>query len=346
MKPLRIAVTADPYLPVPPALYGGIERVIDFLVAGLAARGHRVTLFAHPGSRTPAEQVAYGAPPHTGRWPRLKELWQLGSKLWLRRRDFDLIHSFGRLAALVPVLGDARLPKIQSYQRQVSWRGVEQAVRLAGGSIRFTACSSGMYRERTSGAGQWSTIFNGVDLSRYDFTAQVAPDAPLIFLGRLEPVKGAHHAIAIARAAGRRLVIAGNRVPAADAYFEREIAPFLDGEQISCAGPVDDAAKNTLLGASAALLMPIEWDEPFGIVMAEAMACGTPVIGFARGSVPEVIRDGVTGFVCRNVAEAAAAVGRLHALDRRPVRRACEQTFGSGVIVAQYESLYYESVAA
>lgn len=349
MESLRIALTVDPYLPVPPHLYGGIERVVDFLVRGLVNRGHSVTLYAHPDSTTGGNHVPYGAPPHTGRWLRLKELSQLGSKLWLRRQEFDLIHSFGRLAALLPVLPDRHLPKIQSYQREIPWHGVERAVRMAGPSISFTACSSRMYRNdggHHACGGEWRTVFNGVDLSKYDFVPKVDGDAPLAFLGRLEPIKGAHNAIAIARAANRRLVIAGNRVVSSDEYFHREIAPSLDGERVMYVGPVDDKAKNTLLGSCGALLMPIEWEEPFGIVMAEALACGTPVIGFARGSVPEVVRDGISGFVCRDTQEAAAAAKRLQAIDRKVVRRDCEERFSSGVIVRTYENLYCEMMTS
>lgn len=345
MKPLRIAVTVDPYLPVPPDLYGGIERIVDFLVRGLVDRGHRVTLYAHPDSRTAGNHVSYGAFPHAGRWPRLKELWQLGSNLWLKGKEFDLIHSFGRLAALLPVLMDRRLGKIQSYQREVPWPGVRKAARLAGPSLVFTACSSGMYREpagRDVRRGTWRTVFNGVDLSKYDFVHKVNHDAPLAFLGRLEPIKGAHNAIAIARATKRRLVIAGNKVATSEEYYKREIAPHLDGERIKYVGPVDDGAKNVLLGSSAALLMPIEWEEPFGIVMAEAMACGTPVIGFARGSVPEIVREGINGYASTDVIGATAAVERIGSIDRATVRKDCETRFSSDVVVSRYESLYRE----
>jgi glycosyltransferase involved in cell wall biosynthesis len=188
--------------------------------------------------------------------------------------------------------------------------------------------------------GKWDTVFNGVDLAKYTFQREVGADAPLAFLGRLEPIKGAHNAIAIAKAAGRRLVIAGNQVADCAAYFESQIAPHIDGDRIQYIGPVDDQAKNALLSTSAALLMPIEWEEPFGIVMAEAMACGTPVIGFARGSVNEVVRDGINGYACCETAEAVFAVAKLGAIDRSIVRGDCEQRFSSTVVVDAYERLY------
>jgi len=345
---LRILITADPYIPVPPLHYGGIERVIDVLVRELVRRGHDVTLVAHPDSRTPARLVPYGEPPHVGYRIRAKELVQVGSVLWRERRDVDVVHSFGRLAALLPILPKRHLPKLQTYQRDgVPWTSVARAVRLAGPSLMFTGCSSSVYRHRSTNSatgGDWRTVFNCVDLATYTPRAAVPGDAPLVFLGRLDPVKGAHDAIAIARGAGRRLVIAGNRVTDGpdSRYFDEQIAPHVDGERVRYVGPVDDEQKNRLLGDAAALLMPIGWEEPFGIVMAEACACGTPVIAFARGSVPEVVRDGTNGFACGSVGGAIAAVGALGRIDRRAVRADCEARFGGGVIAGAYESLYRE----
>ncbi len=346
MSPLNILIVADPYIPVPPQTYGGIERVVDFLVRGLVSRGHQVTLAAHPASSTPARLVPYGCPPHTGRLNRLRELWQAAALVRAEQRSVDVVHSFGRLAALLPILPNRRLAKIQSYQRDaIPWSSVRTAIRLAGNSLQFTACAEHMFRSPVNGSrgfGQWHTVFNGVDLGKYHFRAEVGDDAPLVFLGRVEPIKGAHHAIAVARACRRRLVIAGNLVDTAEGrqHFHEQIAPFVDGNQIKYVGPVDDAQKDRLLGSAAALLMLIDWEEPFGIVMAEAMACGTPVIGLARGSVPEVVRDGLNGFVCRTLEDATQAAARLGFIDRSLVRKNCEQRFGHDVIVTRYETLY------
>ena len=344
-RPLRVAITVDPNFPVPPILYGGIERIADFLARGLATRGHQVTLFAHPESNTAGKLVPYGVPPHVGARSRATELAQLGVGLWTRRSEFDLVHSFGRLAALLPILPYRRVGKLQSYQRDaVPWRSVDIATRLAGDSIRFTGCSTSVYSQGPPNVGRWHTVFNGADLSKYDYNPTVAADAPLVFLGRIERIKGVHSAIAIARRSGRRLVIAGNKVtdgPEPD-YFEREVAPHLGGDSISYIGPVDDVQKNALLGSAAGFLMPIEWEEAFGIVMAEALACGTPVIGFARGSVPEVVREGVNGFVCRNVDDAVRAVAKLGDLSRAMVRSDCEARFSDHAIVNAYIALYQD----
>ena len=347
---MKIAIVADPYIPVPPELYGGIERIIGFLVAGLHERGHHVTLIAHPESTAPcAELVPYGRAPHQGVRARATELAQVQQALWTRVRRLDVVHSFGRLAGLLPLLPMRWLPKIQSYQRAVSWPGVQRAALLGGSSLAFTACSTAVYSRRPASArrrGAWSTIFNGVDVAKYQGTTQLAADAPLMFLGQLHPMKGPQVAIAIARATGRRLLIAGSLEPGAkgQAFFDRVIAPSL-GDGIDYVGPVDDRRKNELLGRSAALVFPSFYDEAFGIVMAEAMACGTPVIAYANGSVPEVVAHGRTGFVCHNEREAIAAVRRIGSIDRAAVRRECEARFSASVIVDEYERLYAAALA-
>ena len=344
MVSLRIAITADPYLPVPPRLYGGIERVVALLVSGLMRRGHQVTLIAHPDSRTPAPLIGYGVAPHRGWLPRVRELLQVAGSLVTLRSRVDVIHSFGRLAALAPVLPLRTVKKIQSYQRAIPWGGVRRATRLGRGSIWFTGCSTSLYGSavRSGEAPHWRTVFNCVDAAIYTAITNVPDDAPLAFLGRIERIKGTHTALQIARAAGRRLVIAGN--VADPGYFLAEIQPHIDDDRVTYIGEVDDGEKNRLLGHSAALLMPIEWDEPFGIVMAEAFACGTPVIGFARGSVPEVVHDGVNGFAVTTIDEAVKAVAKLSSIDRGVVRRDCEERFSCEAIVIAYERLYREAL--
>ncbi len=163
-----------------------------------------------------------------------------------------------------------------------------------------------------------------------------------MFLGRVERIKGAHTAIEVARKSGRRLLIAGNRTTAGGEpeYFEREIAPHCDDRSIAYVGPVTDAEKNDLLGRAAALLFPVEWGEPFGIVMVEALACGTPVIAFRRGAVPEVVEAGTTGFLCESVGDMVEAVRGISSLDRADCRRSFEKRFSDQVIVGRYDRLY------
>jgi glycosyltransferase involved in cell wall biosynthesis len=340
---MHVVLTADPELLVPPRHYGGIERIIAFLARGLVARGHHVTLFAKRGSAVDCEVIAWRGQSSLSRADTLRNMWQLTRHLRSNASQRDLIvHSFARLAYLMPALA-APVPKIQSYQRYVTPRSVRAGAALSRSSLSFTACSASCART-AGGAGQWQVIYNGVELERYVYKPVVPPDAPLVFLGRVERIKGAHHAIAIAQRCGRRLLIAGNRPdsgPEAE-YCDTQVLARCDGERIRYVGPVDDAQKNTLLGEAAALLFPIEWEEPFGIVMAEALACGTPVIALRRGSVPEVVADGESGFVCHSVDEMVQAVDALPSLDRRACRRVAEQRFSSDIIVSQYEALYRE----
>ena len=218
------------------------------------------------------------------------------------------------------------------------------AAKLAGNSLTFTGCSEHICRQGRPAGGQWHPIHNCVQLEKFTFQPQVADDAPLVFLSRLDPIKGAHNAIAAAQQARRRLLIAGNRIdtPAGNAYWESQIAPHLGKDSIEYVGPVDDRQKNELLGQAAAMVVPIEWDEPFGIVFAEALACGTPVISTPRGSLPEIVRPGVDGFLVRSVDEAVAAIAHLPTLQRQDCRQRVLDQFSAGAIVGQYETLYRE----
>lgn len=335
---MHVALTADPELPVPPKLYGGIERIVDLLARGLTERGHEVTLMAHPESNTAGRLRPYPGRRSQSLWDTLRNTVHVGR---LATGDPDVIHSFGRLAYLTPLL-PLGTPKIMSYQRSPTLSRVRMAMRLAREeSLIFTGCSEHIAAQIRPVAPSHA-VYNGVPVEQFDFQSAVPDDAPLVFLGRIAPIKGTHHAVQVARETGRRLVIAGN-VPDSrkeQAYFDEKVEPFVDGKQIRYVGPVDDEEKNELLGRAAAFLMPIEWEEPFGIVMAEAMACGTPVIGFDRGAVPEVVTDGETGFVCEDVEEMTAAVAGVSELDRSDCRRRCDSHFSAHAIVDEYFELY------
>lgn len=338
----RIALTADPELPVPPRLYGGIERIVDMLAHGLAARGHEVTVFAHPDSQTAGSLVPW--PGSSSRSPT-DTAWNAATLArHVRRERFDLVHSFSRLAYMAPIL-PSRIPKLMSYQRAISPRTTSLANRLAFGSLQFTAISRWMVSAAPL-AGRWHVVPNGVPLDVFDFQPEPGADAPLVFLGRIEEIKGPHLAIEVARRAQIPLVIAGNIPTEHEGFFREKIRPHVDGEMVRYIGPVDDAEKNALLGRARALLMPILWDEPFGIVMIEAMACGTPVIGFRRGAVPEVVEHGVTGFVCDSVDEMAEAVDRLCEVDRTDCRARVERLFSDHAVVDGYIDIYREMLAA
>jgi glycosyltransferase involved in cell wall biosynthesis len=251
---------------------------------------------------------------------------------------FDVVHSFGRIAYMAALLPLA-IPKLMTYQREISPRSVKLGNLLSRGSLQFSAISVQMMREVQS-LGRWHLVYNGVSLSAYEFSQTVASDAPLVFLGRIEPIKGPHLAIEIARRSGRKLVIAGNISPGFESYFDQQIKPWLGGSEVSYIGAVNDGQKNRLLGSAAALLMPILWEEPFGIVMAEALACGTPVLGLARGAVPEVVEHNVTGVAAQDVNELVSAVARINDFSRFACRLRAEHLFSDKAIVGAYESLY------
>lgn len=339
---MRLLLTADPELPVPPTLYGGIERIIDLVIKGLRAKGHTVGLVAHGASTCPVDAFFP--------WAGLSSRSHLDTlkntqTLYAAVQQFqpDVLHSFSRLHYLLPLLPTS-LPKIMSYQRQPTERTVRWATKLAGRSLTFTGCSEHICRQGERAGGRWVPIHNCVDLTTYTFQPQVAPDAPLVFLSRVERIKGAHTAIAIAQRTQRRLIIAGNQVqsPAGMRYWEEEIAPHLGQNSIEYIGPVDDVKKNALLGQAAAMVVPIEWDEPFGIVFAEALACGTPVISCPRGALPEIIQPGVDGFLITSIDAACTAVTALPQISRHHCRERAEHHFSAAVIVHQYESLYQQ----
>jgi glycosyltransferase involved in cell wall biosynthesis len=338
---LRIALTVDPELPVPPLHYGGIERIVDMLARGLAERGHDVTLFAHPHSTCPVRRVAWKGRSSGRLHDTLRNAATLARRVALDH--YDVVNSFSRIAYLVPIL-PLPVPKLMSYHREISVRTTGLAHRLARGTLEFSAIGQHMMARRPL-SGSWHHVPNGVALHAYDYCAAVPADAPLAFLGRIEEIKGPDLAIEVARRTGRKLILAGNVPQEHRPWFEARIAPHVDGERILYAGPVDDAQKSALLGGACALLMPVLWEEPFGLVMIEAMACGTPVIGFRRGGVPEVVANGETGFVVDTVAEMAAAVEGLPAISRPACRARVERLYSDLVATERCLAIYAELIA-
>jgi len=342
---LRILLTADPFLPVPPVGYGGIERIVDALARHFRTRGHSVGLVAHPDSTCSADVLFP--------WPaagRAAGAGALRNSIALvsaaRRFRPDVLHSFSRLGYLLPLLFSS-LPKVMSYQRHVGGRQISWASRLAGRSLRFTGCSEYISAMGRVSGGKWRAVPNFVEIDKFTFVPRVPADAPLVFLGRIESMKGPDIAIDIALASGRRLILAGNRADAGPEreFWERRIAGRIGRDGVEWVGEVDDGRKNDLLGCAAALVAPIQWDEPFGIVFAEALAAGTPVITCARGASPEIVEPGQTGFFVSDAAGGAAAVSRLDQIDRLACRRSAEARFSRDVCAEKYVELYREMTA-
>ncbi|HEX7136486.1 MAG TPA: glycosyltransferase [Vicinamibacterales bacterium] len=339
---MKILLVMDPFIRVPPAHYGGIERVIADLANGLAKSGHHVTLWAAPGSEVAGNVEPFGRESEWTRWSNIRNVTTLATRFLRRRRSFDVVHNFGRLAYLAPVLS-RDVPKIQTYMRTVNPANMATARRLGARRLQYTAVSAAIRDTGASGGGEWSVIYNCAVPERYRFNGAVDPSsAPLVFLGRLDRCKGVHHAITVAERLQRSLIIAGNISPLAheQQYFAQEIAPRIDSRVVRYVGPVNDVEKPALLGNAAALLLPIEWEEPFPVVLPESMLCGTPLIAFRRGGVPEGIDHARTGFLCDTVDEMTMFVGRLPGIDRRVVRDEAERRFSDRAIVAEYERLY------
>lgn len=333
----NILIVADPYLPIPPPLYGGVERIINGLVKELKGTNYEVTTICHPDSTCDSNRIS---------WPRLdsSRKSRLINMIFLTshvmRHSYDIVQSYAHHDIILP-LWPLKQSLIQSFQAFPSTQSFSKRTRLVPyKNLHFTVCGQHMVNSFQHIA-PTTAIHNFVDIENFDYQPTISENSPLVFLGRVEEIKGAHLAIDIATASGSNLTIAGNRSSnsTADRYFEEQIKPRLN-EKITYIGPVNDSQKNTLLKKAAALLMPILWDEPFGIVMAEALACGTPVIGLDRGAVSEIISHNKTGFCCSSVSEMITAVGNLNQISRLDCRKHCEMYFSSDQIINQYISLY------
>ncbi len=339
---MRILLTADPDLPVPPRFYGGIERIIDTLIIELQSRGHTIGLCAHRDSTTPVDRLF----PWNGvRSQNKLDILKNTATLYTAVQQFqpDLIHSFSRIFYL-SLFFRSSIPKLMSYQRAPTQSTTHWGAKLSNGSLTFTGCSEYICRQGVPAGGSWHAIHNYVDLDKFTFQPKVSEDAPLVFLSRIEWIKGTHTAIAIARQTGRRLIIAGNHGETGEEgrYWYKEIVPHLGKDGVEYVGAVDDVQKNHLLGQAAAMMVPIEWDEPFGIVFAEALACGTPVISCPRGALPEIVRQGIDGYLVNSLEDGCTAIENLDKLDRHNCRQRVEEFFSVDVIVNQYEQLYQQ----
>lgn len=343
---MRVLIIADPGILVPPEGYGGIERIIADLATEYTNQGHDVDLLASEGSKiVGCKSYAHsnaGFPP-TGQTV-LKAIFYTWFFLLRKHKKYDAIHNFGRLLYLLPIK-NKKVKKLQCYQREITKSNIDLVLKSKTQNLFFSGCSKDLV-ERASPAGSWSFIHNCVVFSNYSLNNSLKIEsAPLVFLGRLDKIKGVHIAIEVAKKTNRNLIIAGNISNSSEEleYFEQEIKPHVDNKQIIYVGEVNDSQKNDILGKSAALLMPIQWNEPFGIVMIEAMACGTPVIAFPRGAVPEVVLHGETGFIVNNTEMMIQAVEKLKYIDREHCRNRAYEKFDVSVICNQYLTIFQNS---
>ena len=335
---MKIALISPIAWRTPPKKYGPWEQVVSLLADGLAATGHEVTLFATADSRTTARLRAVCPRPYEEDKSLDPKVWECMhiSEVFENADDFDIIHnhfdflplSYSGLVS-TPVVttihgfsSPAILPVYERYNGQTAYVSISDADRS----------------ERLDYA---ATVYHGIDLSQ--FTFQPGVGSYLLFFGRMHPDKGAAEAIAIARAAGMPLVMAG---PVQDqSYFAGKVEPQVDGQAVRYLGTVGPEERNRLLGGAHALLHPIAFAEPFGLSVVEAMACGTPVVAFAKGSMPELVRDGETGFIVHRVDEAVRAIGRVPEISRARCRREAETRFSAGRMVKDYVAVYQKVIA-
>ena len=343
-RPLRIAVVAPPFYRLPPSGYGGVEQVCFLLAEELVGRGHDVTLIGAGTSPTrarfhatfPEPQPEYGAGAlgadivHAARSADL-----------IGRLDPDVVHDHSRLGPLTarsrrsptvvtvhaPVSGpDSCLDQLAALQHWVHLVAVSRAQRRLAQELAWTA-----------------TVPNGIDVDA--FPLATVRDVFLLYLGRLSATKGVHHAIAAARELGRRLVVAGSwTVESEHQYFHDTVAPLL-GSGVEWLGEVGRASKIDLLRRAACLVFPIRWQEPFGMVLIEAMACGTPVAAVALGAVPDLVVDGVTGALCTEAEQLPAAVQRAVRLDPAAIRSHVVANFSADRMADGYERVYRSVLA-
>jgi glycosyltransferase involved in cell wall biosynthesis len=335
---MKIAQVSPLYESVPPEQYGGTERVVSYLTEELVGRGHQVTLFASGDSITNAELVAC-CPRSLRTDPRcldpLAHHYMMLEEVFRRASQFDLIHFHidylhfplsrrSRLSQLTTLHGRLDLPDLAPLYRRFH-------------DMPLVSISDA--QRRPIPWAKWlGTVHHGLPEDLFKFH-EVSGDY-LAFLGRISPEKRVDRAIDIARRAGMPLKIAAKVDRADRDYFDTIIKPLLDPSLVEFIGEVGGKEKDEFLGNAHALLFPIDWPEPFGLVMVEALACGTPVIAWPNGSVPEVIEDGVAGFIVKEVEDAARMVGRLASLDRRRCREAFERRFTATRMAEDYVNIY------
>jgi glycosyltransferase involved in cell wall biosynthesis len=335
---LRVAMLAPIAWRTPPRHYGPWELATSLLTEALVARGVDVTLFATQDSMTSGTLAGVVPRPYNDGPGIDAKVWEMRHVAHVMERAgaFDIIHNQADFVALAfsrlidtPIVttlhgmpSERILPMLAEYQHDVHYVAISDTDRSP--DLHYAA-----------------TIPHGIVVEDFPFVAERGTD--LLYFGRIHPDKGTATAIRVARAAGRRLHIAG--IVQDQDYFEREVAPWIDGETVLYAGPLGGEERLCALGNAAALLHLIDFEEPFGLSVVEALACGTPVIAFRRGSMPDLVRDGVTGFVVDTAADALAAIGELDRIDRAACRADIAERFSADRMAARYHDLYLSLVA-
>ncbi len=341
-RPLRIAMLAPPWISVPPPGYGGVESVVGVLTEALVRRGHAVTLFCAPGSRSSAHVVSLLEEPHPDEIERsLYEADHVARAfgeidLAAGDRGFDVVHDHCGFTALA-MADRLGTPFVHTLHGQFTAATSAFYVHH-GHKATLVGISRAQLASAPAGLDSVRAIPNPIDVRAWPLREH--KEDYVLWIGRMTAEKGPHRAIAAARGAGVPLVMAGVIQPGQQAFFDREVAPHLDGERVRFLGEVGGSRKRSLFAGARALLMPIRWKEPFGMVMVEALSCGTPVIAFPEGAACELVLDGQTGFLVEDEGAMAAAVGRLPRIAARDCRAWVAEHCDVNVVAAAYESTY------
>ena len=340
--PLRIAMLAPPWISVPPPGYGGVESVVSALTEALVRRGHAVTLFCAPGSVSSARVVTLLEEPHPEAIERsLYEVDHVARAfaeidLHAAAVRFDVVHDHCGFTAL-GMADRLDTPSVHTLHGQFTASTAAFYARH-GGKAALVAISRAQLAAAPAGLDAVGVIPNPIDVRGWPLREH--KDDYLLWVGRMTAEKGPHRAIAAARAADVPLVLAGVIQPGQRSFFDQEVAPHVDGVRVRFLGEVGGSLKRSLFAGARALLMPIRWEEPFGMVMIEALACGTPVIAFPEGAARELVRDGYTGFLVGDELEMADAVDRLPGIDARDCRAWVAEHCDVDVVAGAYESIY------
>jgi glycosyltransferase involved in cell wall biosynthesis len=336
--PLRVAMLAPPWISIPPPGYGGVESVVSTLTEALVGRGHSVTLFCAPGSASSANVVTLLSESHPDRIERsLYEVDHVGRAFdEIDNSDFDVVHDHCGFTA-VAMANRIGTPLVHTLHGHFTPHTAAFYVRH-GHKATLVGISQAQLSSAPPGLGPIRSIPNPIELA--DWPLRERKDDFLLWVGRMTPEKGPHRAIAAARAVDVPLVLAGVIQPGQQAFFDREIAPHLDGDRVRFVGEVGGSAKQSLFARARGLLMPIRWDEPFGMVMVEALACGTPVIAFREGAAREIVTDGKTGFLVDDERAMAVAIGQLPRIAARDCRAWVSQHCDADVVAGAYERTY------
>jgi glycosyltransferase involved in cell wall biosynthesis len=339
-RPLRVGVIAPPWLAIPPTGYGGTEVVIDMLCRGLQRAGHEVVLFTTGDSTCPVDRrFVLPVAPGVDVGGSAVELQHVVSA-YAALRDVDVIHDhttigpvYAMTQATVPVVTTNHNPFAEPFSTM--FRAVGKTASVVAISAHHAATAGDVPLA--------AVIHHGIDPEAFPVGSGTGRYA--LFLGRMTPEKGAHRAIVAATAAGMRLVLAGTARSASERqYLDEQVMPLLS-DRGQYVGEIDQSSKVELLGGAACLLNPIAWPEPFGMVMIEAFACGTPVVTLRAGAVPEIVADGVTGLICDDETELPGALARVAELDRAACRGAVEGHFSAARMVADHVALYRRVLA-